>query len=72
MTQSHTQPLVPDPERIRLAILGMVEGNGHPYSWSAIINGGYDAEAIREGGYDGIIEYLTPSPVKRLGLPVPR
>ena len=24
---------------IRLAMLGMIEGNGHPYSWSAIING---------------------------------
>ena len=27
---------------IRLAMLGMVEGNGHPYSWSIIFNGGYD------------------------------
>ena len=24
-------------------MLGMVDGNGHPYSWSAIINGSYDA-----------------------------
>ncbi|MDD3926903.1 MAG: hypothetical protein PHT33_09620 [bacterium] len=31
---------------IRLAMLGMVDGNGHPYSWSAIFNG-YDRE---EGG----------------------
>jgi len=31
-------------ETIPLAMLGMVEGNGHPYSWSAIFNG-YDAEA---------------------------
>ena len=23
---------------LRLAMLGMVDGNGHPYSWSAIIN----------------------------------
>ena len=25
----------------RWAMLGMVDGNGHPYSWSAIFNG-YD------------------------------
>ena len=24
---------------IRLGILGMTEGNAHPFSWSAIING---------------------------------
>lgn len=34
-------PLVKDPAEIRLAMLGMLEDNGHPYSWSAIING-YD------------------------------
>ena len=26
---------------IRIAVLGLVDGNGHPYSWSAIVNG-YD------------------------------
>ncbi len=31
---------------LRLAMLGMVEGNGHPYSWSAIINGDYDKEEM--------------------------
>ena len=34
--------LVKDPDHIRLAMLGMVDGNGHPFSWSAIINGRYD------------------------------
>ena len=38
--------LVANPERIRLAMLGMVDGNGHPYSWSAILNGRYDAAAM--------------------------
>ena len=37
------KPLVARPDNIRLAMLGMVDGNGHPYSWSAIINGRYDA-----------------------------
>ena len=30
---------------IRLGILGMTEGNAHPFSWSAIING-YDKEEM--------------------------
>ena len=32
-------------------MLGMVDGNGHPYSWSAIINGSYDAEAMADCGF---------------------
>ncbi len=35
-----TKPLV-DKENIKLAILGLTPGNGHPYSWSAMFNG-YD------------------------------
>src|SRR5690625_3250696 len=54
--------LVNDPNNIRLAILGMVDGNGHPYSWSAIINGGYDEKEIIDGGYGGIVEYLGTQP----------
>jgi|GEM_PF-4815020 len=38
-----TQVLVKDPLAIHLGVIGMTEGNGHPYSWSAIING-YDSE----------------------------
>ncbi len=50
------KPLV-DREEIRLARLGMVEGNGHPYSWSAIFNG-YDAEEMAKCPYAGIPVYL--------------
>ena len=39
--QRETRPLT-DRKEIRLAMLGMVDGNGHPYSWSAMFNG-YDA-----------------------------
>lgn len=46
---------------IRLAMLGMVEGNGHPYSWSAIFNG-YDPEVMRDCPYAGIPEYLDKEP----------
>jgi len=49
--------LVADPENIRLAMLGMVEGNGHPYSWSAIFNG-YDPEHMDDCPYPVIPQYL--------------
>jgi len=42
---------------IRLAMLGMVPGNGHPYSWSAIING-YNPEAMASCPYPAIPKYL--------------
>ena len=57
-----TQALVENPDRIRLAMLGMVEGNGHPFSWSAIINGRYDAEAMARCGYPVIPQYLGAQP----------
>lgn len=46
---------------IRLAMLGMVEGNGHPYSWSAIFNG-YDPEEMAKCPYAGIPAYLNKEP----------
>lgn len=60
--------LVKDPENIRLAMLGMVEGNGHPYSWSAIINGRYDARAMADCGYPVISQYLDAEPKENLGI----
>ena len=55
-------------DEIRLAMLGMVDGNGHPYSWSAIING-YDREAMAECPFAGIPEYLDKQPKHTLGIP---
>lgn len=43
---------------IRLGIIGMSEGNGHPYSWSAIFNG-YEPSAMAECGFPGIPSYLA-------------
>ncbi len=43
---------------IRIAMLGMVEGNGHPYSWSAIINGDYNEKVMSDCGYPVIPGYL--------------
>lgn len=44
-------------EEIHLAMIGMVEGNGHPYSWSAIVNG-YDPDEMADCPYPVIPEYL--------------
>lgn len=53
---------------IKIAMLGMVDGNGHPYSWSAIVNGGYDAKTMEECGYPVIPQYLGANKDK-LGIP---
>jgi len=43
---------------LRLGVIGLSEGNGHPYSWSAIINGDYDPAAMDECGFPVIPAYL--------------
>lgn len=54
--------------KIRLAMLGMVDGNGHPYSWSAIFNG-YDREAMAKCPFSGIPQYLFREPYENLAIP---
>ena len=61
--------LVKDPNNIKLAMLGMVDGNGHPYSWTAIINGKYDAKIMADCGFPVIPEYLGAEPPENLGIP---
>lgn len=56
-------------DEIRLAMLGMVEGNGHPYSWSIIINGSYDAKALAACPYPVIKDYIAKQPPGTLGIP---
>jgi predicted dehydrogenase len=56
-------------DEIRLAMLGMVEGNGHPYSWSIIFNGGYDLAALNACPYPGIRDYIVKQPPGTLGIP---
>lgn len=53
---------------IRLAMLGMIAGNGHPYSWSAIING-YDPAAMAECPYPVIPVYLGKQPLEEVRIP---
>ncbi len=55
-------------KQLRLAMLGMIDGNGHPYSWSAIING-YDPAAMAECPYPGIIAYLGQQPLATMHIP---
>ncbi|NIA28306.1 MAG: Gfo/Idh/MocA family oxidoreductase [Actinobacteria bacterium] len=43
---------------LKLGIIGMSEGNGHPYSWSAIINGDFDRKEMAACGFAGIPVYL--------------
>ena len=43
---------------MKLGIIGLSNGNGHPYSWSAIINGDFDAGAMKQCGFPVIPEYL--------------
>lgn len=61
--------LVKDVDNIKLAMVGMVDGNGHPYSWTAIINGSYDAEIMADCGYPVIPQYLGAAPEGELGIP---
>ena len=46
---------------LRLAMIGMIPGNGHPYSWSALVNG-YDSAAIEACPYPAIPKYLNARP----------
>ncbi len=43
---------------LNLGLIGMSEGNGHPYSWAAICNG-YDVAAMKECPFPAISEYLA-------------
>ena len=35
---------------VKIGVIGMSPGNGHPYSWSAIINGDYNEKAMQKQG----------------------
>lgn len=55
-------------DTIKLAMLGMVDGNGHPYSWSAIFNG-YEPEEMSKCPFAGIPIYLDKEPKETLRIP---
>ena len=52
---------------IRTGIIGLSEGNGHPFSFSAIVNG-YDDGAFGKAGWPVIHEYLKRQGAERFGI----
>ena len=54
---------------IRLAFIGTNEGNGHIFSWSAIVNGRYNPDLMKQCGYPVIVDYLSKQPPENLGIP---
>ena len=55
-------------KELRIGILGMTEGNGHPYSWSAMFNG-YNPEEMETCGFPVIPRYLEMQPKETFGIP---
>ncbi len=51
---------------IRLGVLGFSEGNGHPFSFSAIVNG-FDDDAMAHAGWPVIHRYLRAKDPSELG-----
>ncbi|MES2692687.1 MAG: Gfo/Idh/MocA family oxidoreductase [Verrucomicrobiota bacterium] len=53
---------------LRLAMLGMIDGNGHPWSWSSIVNG-YDRDKMAACPYPVIPQYMNARPAGSVGIP---
>ena len=51
---------------IRVGVLGFSEGNGHPFSFSAIVNG-YDDAQFGQAGWPVILNYLRLQSADRFG-----
>ncbi len=59
-------PAAPTTE-LRFAMLGMIDGNGHPWSWSAIVNG-FDREKMAACPYPVIPQYMGARPAGSVGI----
>lgn len=69
MKSNAISPLVRDPENIRIGMIGMTEGNGHPYSWSAMFNR-FNKEAMtKECPFPAIPGYLNKENYDTIGIP---
>ena len=55
-------------KELKIGILGMTEGNGHPYSWSAMLNG-YEKEPMEDCGFPVIPRYLEKQAPETFGIP---
>ncbi len=52
---------------IKLGVIGLNEGNGHPFSFSAIFNG-YDREGMKNSGWEVIYNYLNTRDASEFGI----
>ena len=52
---------------IRIGMVGMSPGNGHPFSFSAILNG-YEPDLMAASPYPTIFEYLSRQPDEAFGI----
>lgn len=53
--------------KVRVGVIGLSEGNGHPYSFSAIVNG-YDDAALADSGWPGIYDYVRRRDASEFGI----
>ena len=53
---------------LKLGVTGLSSGNGHPYSWAAIING-YDKSEMAKCPFPVILEYLFKNDPDSMGIP---
>jgi hypothetical protein len=53
--------------KLKIGVIGMSEGNGHPYSWSAIFNG-YNPEYMKDCPFPVIPGYLSKQKFPEDGL----
>lgn len=53
-------------DKIKLGIAGISEGNGHPFSFAAIING-FDDDGMKNSGWDFIYNYLKSRHASEFG-----
>jgi len=51
---------------IKLGLLGLSDGNGHPYSWGAIVNG-FNENAFNNSNWDVIYKYLKVRDISEFG-----
>lgn len=52
---------------IKIGMIGLSEGNGHPYSFSAIFNG-YNSKEMQTSDWINIFEYLEKEPKSNFGI----
>jgi hypothetical protein len=55
-------------KELSIGIIGMTEGNGHPYSWSAMFND-FDPEHMKNCPFPVIPVYLGKQPKSTIGVP---